>query len=1845
MFKFSRKHQRTISIALLLILVQSFLPSSLMALTSGPSQPETGQFAPAGMDNMVDPFTGDFSYNIPLLDVGGYPINLNYAAGITPDAEASWVGLGWNLNVGAITRNMRGLPDDFSGDQVSKAYNVKPNQTFGVTATRTKEIYGAEIKAIGTLIKKAKLSLSATISYNNYNGFALSVGASPSIEAGAKSKPNPVAKMGVNASVGSETGLEVTPTVGLSRKSKKENDERTLGASLSFPFSTREGLKGMTLSGSFQNESKSAKYNTAKSVSGSMKSGEMGSFMGFVSPTYTPSMEHNTYNVNATLKIDFSKTSPAADGKPFGFIGFYSGEFLKEVERSVPAYGYMYSGVSPSEDILMDFNREKDGAFNEFTTNLPVTNYTYDVFNVSGQGVSGSYRLYRGDVGAVHDPSATSQGYAPGLGIEFGAGTPPSAKVGVDVSYNQSNSHSGVWPSDATGVKSFISEAGAAVNSPGTEMAYFKRVGEMSPETDVNYLNTVQINNKTVRHGIKKGTKFLGDGELSGTYIDKDAGVYAIPGGNQRTARRVRTTPFTTLLASEASSANVLPIQNYSINNFNWQKKTGDYRSPNASDATIGYAHSTINRVSGGKQAHHISEIRVTDNSGARYIYGIPAYNNYQEDVTFAVSQPGNSSIISGIVPYGGGDNSKGNTKGLDHYYNKVVTPPYAHSYLLTTVLSADYVDRDFIPGPSDGDLGNYTKFNYVKASDQFKWRTPFSAGGNEGSYSQGMLGTGEDDKANYVYGEKEVWYLHSIETRTHVAEFYLKDREDGMGVVGKDGGIGGDKQKYIDKIVLYSKPDKQNSKAEPVKVVHFEYDYSLCPNVPNNSGNAVMADNNGDGTAENINIRKGKLTLKKVWFTYGNSQKGVLNPYVFNYADQNFNGTEDADLNPVYGIKNYDRWGNYKLDSASKSGDVKDSNAEFPYTTADKSKADRSAAVYALSTIQTPTGGTIRAYYESDDYAYVQNQRAMRMFKLTGCSDNANPVDDGNSQIYEIGNHKQFLVVDLAEGFQPSDAYPDPNTEFRQKYLSGISPMYFKVHLRVLSDGARDEFVPGYAEIDPNNSLLVGSPDANGYYHRAKIKVRRVDLKGETGPVNPITKTGWMYARMNLPREVMGSASAGDGGVEQVLRSVLSALESVAQIFTGFAEAMLLKSNSKSFTPNRSFVRLNEPDKIKMGGGHRVKAIVMVDNWGLMQSSRESAVNQKQTSFYGQKYDYSYNENGQTISAGVAAYEPIMGGDENPYRLPVAQVQKVPLAPDKEYYMEAPFGESFFPSPTVGYRQVVVTPIKVVSSTIDVDHLNSNGTGAVQHEFYTAYDFPTVVHYTNVELKRHKPNILFKFMKFDSKDLITCSQGYYIELNDMHGKQKAQRVYPDVSTTLVPGQQPTPISEVEYTYKTNATGTLNNQVTYINPDLSITREGSGQELGVDIDMVQDQRFSESKTLGGGLGLNFKYVQIGIVPLFVPTAFPDITNEGTRFRSVVDTKVVNKYGILETTTAKENGASITTKNLAWDSKTGQVLLTQTENEFHDPIYNFTYPGHWAYPRMGLAAENEGLTFNNFPLVASALKDGDEVASSSITGFYHVQDLGGGNKQLLDKSGAVQSLSSGKVIRSGARNDANAPVGTVATLINPIKAGNTTVAFDKVLNAGVNEFKEGWQRFCNCDAIGQTTNPFVLGLQGNLRPFRNWTYLTNRTQSTLNDNLGIRKDGTFTDFTPFWVYNTNVLSPISTLPSTKWQFISRVEKYNPIGMAIEEKDALGRYSMSLYSYGRNLQVATSNNSQYRETGFDGFEDYDFGDCADDHMSWRAFTPNVTNVQAHTGRKSIAVPSNQRLTINKVIVVCP
>jgi len=274
-------------------------------------------------------------------------------------------------------------------------------------------------------------------------------------------------------------------------------------------------------------------------------------------------------------------------------------------------------------------------------------------------------------------------------------------------------------------------------------------------------------------------------------------------------------------------------------------------------------------------------------------------------------------------------------------------------------------------------------------------------------------------------------------------------------------------------------------------------------------------------------------------------------------------------------------------------------------------------------------------------------------------------------------------------------------------------------------------------------------------------------------------------------------------------------------------------------------------------------------------------------------------------------------------------------------------------------------------------------------------------------------------------------------------------------------------------------------------------------------------------------------------------------------------------------------------------------------------------------------------------------------SSGLT-YGYINKVTSGNVttiSLIDQKGTTIPLSGFeyiKVVRSGRRNVPETPVGTVACLDNPNTGSAISFNNVRILNAGATQFKHVWKKFCNCADAVSSTNPFVLGQKAVVRPWRSWTYLTTRTQNRLNNNPEIRKDGYFADFKVFWNYNTvsKLLdtTEIANKDLTKWQYVTQIENYNPVGMEIENKDALGRYSMAQFGYGRNLPVGTSNNSRYQETGYDGFEDYGYGDCKDDHFSWRGQSANVTDKEAHTGKQSINVKPGKKLVISKIINPC-
>ncbi|MBL4708928.1 MAG: hypothetical protein JKY48_10875 [Flavobacteriales bacterium] len=951
-------------------LFQVFFPTVAFALTGGPSQPETQSFTPAGVSELVDPFSGNFSYNIPLMDVGGYPIGLSYSSGISMEQEASWVGLGWNINPGVINRNVRGIPDDFRGDEVVKTFHMKPNRTFGVGASVPIEFFGVSdeklkaikaAKAAGKSASPFSLSLGASAKYNNYSGVALDIQVSPSISGGLGSKSGYTAGLGFSAG---NSGVGISPSVSFTKQiHENEKKATSLTTRIGSSFNSRTGVQELSFGASAAkgDSNTEAKRKRAKKE----KSGEsevlktIGGHVSFSAPSYTPSISNSFKNRSFSVSASIGYTAYGVDGQA-RVNGYYSEQLVRDNVIEAPSYGYLYyqDGINSPNSVL-DFNREKDIGYSEEVKNLPVTAATYDVFSVSGEEIGGSYRLFRNDVGTLFDNESTNT--TDGISIvgpEFSVGG--VAKGGVNITVNTAYTSNKKWEDGNAMAK--VLKFRAAKTSEAYEPVYFRKSGEKNVMSDESFFNKFG-GFEGLSFNLEGSSTMIGSSfNITNKLLGSKEGAQIASGAeeNLNKIRQARNEAIVHYTAAEAKKYGMFPsIRNYDWTSFSlgddgtYETTTPDERfdeqNPEAPTA---------------RKAHHLSEINVFSGDGRRYVYSDPLYNFIKEEVSFATDNNGDGELVQ----YTNKDESEKNTNGLDHYFNKIVTPAYPTAFLLSAIVSSDYLDIDEVQGPSDEDLGSYTKFNYTKLVGNHRWRTPIEEGQatlNEGFKTKTNSNV-SDNKGIYVYGEKEIKYLHSIESKTHIAEFELEDRHDGKGVKSRRGGIGSGSLslKRLKEIRLYSKKDKlENANPVPIKTVHFKYSYNLCAGVSNN---------------ENTGSETGKLTLEKVYFTYGNSQRGTLSPYEFAYGE--FNGEL---VNPDYQRNENDRWGSYQANTGTPN------NTEFPYTSQvyqnGRYDADRNAAAWNLTAITLPSGGIIKVEYEADDYAYVQDKKAMQMFKVEG--------------------------------------------------------------------------------------------------------------------------------------------------------------------------------------------------------------------------------------------------------------------------------------------------------------------------------------------------------------------------------------------------------------------------------------------------------------------------------------------------------------------------------------------------------------------------------------------------------------------------------------------------------------------------------------------------------------------------------------------------------------------------------------------------------------------------------------------------------------------------------------------
>ena len=391
------------SITLMTCMTASF------ALEGGPSQPDYAQFEPSGMTDMVSLQSGDFSYQIPLSDIpspyGNYPLSLSYHAGISPQQEASWVGLGWSLNPGSINRDVRGVPDDqFHGGTLGFIYQYSVTQVWsvdlgysigafsvgqnfssdgsvGFSATVGPKIAG--VAGVGFTVGTDAVGVEASVGYGNAK---LNAGLMFSTKDG---KPN--AHVGASIGVaGASLGAQVSTGGGASARVGFGNSNASVGLSVS--------ANGVSATASV------GKVSMSKSKNGASVSVGGG--------TLSVSNSSNEGN-SKTSTAGFAVVIPTNIGVfSFGFSQT-TFEYWMRSATSEYLYGYIYQ-AGPAIDVKdendLDGIPDAAAASGQSHASIPWKwtmkgrtlesmggndmSPAYDMYSVSSEGASGSFRPF-----------------------------------------------------------------------------------------------------------------------------------------------------------------------------------------------------------------------------------------------------------------------------------------------------------------------------------------------------------------------------------------------------------------------------------------------------------------------------------------------------------------------------------------------------------------------------------------------------------------------------------------------------------------------------------------------------------------------------------------------------------------------------------------------------------------------------------------------------------------------------------------------------------------------------------------------------------------------------------------------------------------------------------------------------------------------------------------------------------------------------------------------------------------------------------------------------------------------------------------------------------------------------------------------------------------------------------------------------------------------------------------------------------------------------------------------------------------------------------------------------------
>ncbi len=787
--------------ALLVLFVSSILaPSTALALTAGPTQPEFQSFTPVATTNMVHPFTGEFQYNLPVLNVpgadgGGYALSLAYNGSPALHQEASWVGQGWTLNPGALNRLKKGLPDDYKG-AVKEHNRIKPNWTFTRTIGNSLSVgFGTEFDNLNGSVGA---SVNTTHSFSNVRGYSENV----------------------------YTGINGGASVG-------EAISGTLGAGLGLNFSGREATFSANLSISLSLEAKSkfhqkqTEASTQKKLSPVQLKGSTSISAGFHSSVLAQGSIGNSVASMVKPAAVLSKTfgmSPRAFIGPATYTFSRSQNLRLDVaqpEINYEAYGFMYNPsfnthrikATNGEPILSDYGIEKNSVYSPRDKVIGIPYNNADYFNAVGEGIGGSYRLHHHKVGHYYSDLTAAiiskehtviPNVSPGGGVK-GEADKKGVAVGFDATIqlvNKGSTWARTWESPdnqgrSTRMQSFEFEDTYNDDPEQTEnLPFFRATGDLGgallySDLDAEYENNPVFPDPEDLSGLVKDFRggFMGKIRKAGTDYDGQNPNVKRPNISKYIApERCTQDDYYKGQASYMEYVRNKDLYD-AVNNqldasdaFEKNSRTLRFLSPNNS---TGLSNKSIAKTELGE---HIAQVRIWNPDGNRYTYGLPVY--VRDDANFSYGVSRSRKILQDSQTYWG--------TGVEHrLINESTFYPdathenqleiklgqeleewYANNYLMTQITTPDYVDVTD-DGPSADDFGGYTSFDYrrwtrstdasaAESTQWYRYRTPYTGL----DYQENELAKQSDDMGTVVSGMRENYYLNAIETKSHIAIF-----------------------------------------------------------------------------------------------------------------------------------------------------------------------------------------------------------------------------------------------------------------------------------------------------------------------------------------------------------------------------------------------------------------------------------------------------------------------------------------------------------------------------------------------------------------------------------------------------------------------------------------------------------------------------------------------------------------------------------------------------------------------------------------------------------------------------------------------------------------------------------------------------------------------------------------------------------------------------------------------------------------------------------------------------------------------------------------------------------------